>query len=181
MTANRRRAVFLDRDGVLVEASVRGGRPCPPASLEEFRPVEDAATALERLKNAGFVLIVVTNQPDVARGTQNLEVIEEIHSAIAARFPIDDILVCCHDDADHCACRKPKPGLLIESALRHGIDLESSFLIGDRWRDIDAGFSAGCRTILLDRHYSERLPDSIPDYRAASITEAVDWILAITE
>lgn len=178
MTPIRRRAVFLDRDGVLVEATIRNGRPFPPGSVKELKPVQDAAIALDRLKNAGFLLIVVTNQPDVARGTQKLSAVEEIHRALTALFPLDDIRVCYHDDADQCACRKPRPGLLIQSALRHRIDLASSFIIGDRWRDIDAGSSAGCRTILLDRNYSERSPATIPDHRAANITEAVDWILA---
>jgi D-glycero-D-manno-heptose 1,7-bisphosphate phosphatase len=171
------RAVFLDRDGVLNEAVVRDGRPYPPDSLENLRMVPDAPAALADLKKAGFLLVVVTNQPDVARGAQSKAAVEEMNAALAAQLPIDDFFVCWHQDGDQCACRKPKPGLLLEAAKRHGIDLPSSFLIGDRWRDIDAGASAGCRTILIERHYRERQPAANPDFRAVSLEDAAKWIL----
>lgn len=171
------RAVFLDRDGVLNEPVVRNGKPYPPASLDELRIYPDAAPALARLKHAGFLLIVVTNQPDVARGRTPRRLVEAVNTAIGAALPIDDFLVCWHDDADACACRKPKPGLLREASSRYGIDLSRSFLIGDRWRDIDAGAAAGCRTVLIDRHYRERPPEHAPDFRAESLTEAAEWIL----
>jgi D-glycero-D-manno-heptose 1,7-bisphosphate phosphatase len=171
------RAVFLDRDGVLNQATIRGGRPYPPASVEQLNLRPDAASALTRLKAAGFLLIVVTNQPDVARGTQSRAVVEQINRALASQLPIDDFLVCWHDDRDACACRKPKPGLLLDAASRYPVDLSRSFLIGDRWRDIDAGAAAGCRTVLLDHQYRERAPDSAPDFRTASLAEAADWIL----
>jgi D-glycero-D-manno-heptose 1,7-bisphosphate phosphatase len=172
------KAVFLDRDGVLNEAVVRDGKPYPPASLAELKLFPDSASALRRLKHAGFLLVVVTNQPDVARGTQTKAVVEAINSAIAAVLPIDDFAVCWHTDADECDCRKPKPGLILESAARHQIDLVHSFLVGDRWRDIDSGAAAGCRTVLIDRDYRERAPQHSPDYSAKSLTAAVDWILA---
>ena len=171
------RAVFLDRDGVLNEVVVRDGLPHPPASLEDLRLAPDAAESLARLKAAGFLLIVVTNQPDVARGTQSRTIAEAMNRAIAAALPLDDFFTCWHDDADACACRKPKPGLLVEAAARHAIDLKGSFFIGDRWRDIDAGAAAGCRTVLIERHYRDRAPESTPTHRAASLTGAVDWVL----
>lgn len=174
------RAVFLDRDGVLNEVVVRDGLPYPPASLEDLRLAPDAAASLARLKAAGFLLIVITNQPDVARGTQSRAIAEAMNRAIAAALPLDDFFTCWHDDADACACRKPKPGLLLEAAARHGIDLSASFFIGDRWRDIDAGAAAGCRTVLIDRHYRDRAPDSPPTYRAPSLTGAANWILGLT-
>ena len=171
------RAVFFDRDGTLNEAIVREGRPFPPESQDELRILADAPAALSRLKQAGFLIIVVTNQPDVARGGQSRGAVESIHAALAAELPIDDFLVCWHDDGDGCACRKPKPGLLLEAAARHEIDLRASFLVGDRWRDINAGAAAGCRTILIDRRYRERGPSVEPDFRALSLDEAAAWIL----
>jgi len=171
------RAVFLDRDGVLNEVVVREGLPYPPASLDELKLAPDAAVALARLKAAGFLLIVVTNQPDVARGTQSRAAVEAMNRAIGAALPLDDFFTCWHDDADACACRKPKPGLLLEAAGRYGIDLKASFLIGDRWRDIDAGAAAGCRTVLIDRHYRDRAPQSEPGHGAATLTDAVNWIV----
>jgi D-glycero-D-manno-heptose 1,7-bisphosphate phosphatase len=173
-----RRAVFLDRDGVLNEAIVRQGKPYPPATIEELKLDPGAAPALERLKQASFLLIVVTNQPDVARGTQTREGVERIHAAIGSALPVDAFYVCWHDDRDACQCRKPKPGLLLEAAGRYAIDLRRSFLIGDRWRDIEAGSAAGCRTVQIDRGYSEKLPQKPPDCRAISLTEAVDWIIS---
>jgi D-glycero-D-manno-heptose 1,7-bisphosphate phosphatase len=176
-----RRAVFLDRDGVLNEAILRDGRPYPPSSIEELRLVPDAAEALGQLKAAGFELIVVTNQPDVARGTRSRAGVKAMNAVLSATLPIDEFCVCFHSDADGCECRKPKPGLLEEAAIRRGIDLRRSFMIGDRWRDIDAGAAAGCRTILIDRQYRERGPDHLPDCRVASLGAAVSWILAVAE
>jgi D-glycero-D-manno-heptose 1,7-bisphosphate phosphatase len=172
------KAVFLDRDGVLNEPEVRDAKPYPPAGPDELKIYPEAARALARFKHAGYLLIVVTNQPDVARGTTPRRAVEAINAAVGAELPIDDFLVCWHDDADACACRKPKPGLLLEAAARYGIDLSRSFLIGDRWRDIDAGAAAGCRTVLIDRKYRERQPEHAPDFRADSLAEAAEWILS---
>jgi len=171
------KAVFFDRDGVLNEAVVREGRPYPPERREDLKLVPDAAAALARLKDAGFLLLVATNQPDVARGTQSRAVVEAMNGALQAELPLDGFLVCWHDDGDGCGCRKPKPGLLLEGAARFGIDLAASFVIGDRWRDIDAGAAAGCRTVLIDRQYRERGPAAEPDFRAISLSQAADWIL----
>ena len=170
------RAVFLDRDGVLTRALVRDGKPYAPATLAEMEIEPEASAALARLKAAGFVLIVVTNQPDVARGNARREDVEAMHAVLRADLPLDDCAVCYHDDADACICRKPLPGLLIQAAAAHAIDLTRSFLIGDRWRDIDAGAAAGCRTILIDRAYRERGPEHMPDARVDTLTQAVNWI-----
>lgn len=171
-----RRAVFLDRDGVLIRATVREGMPRPPASLAELELLPGVAEACAMLHEAGFLLIVVTNQPDVARGTQRREVVEAINHALRDQLPLDDIRVCYHDDADHCPCRKPEPGLLLQAAHDWSIDLSVSFMIGDRWKDIEAGRRAGCKTIFVDYGYAERKPDR-PDHRVSSLIEAVDWIL----
>jgi D-glycero-D-manno-heptose 1,7-bisphosphate phosphatase len=173
----RARAVFLDRDGVLNEAVVRDGKPYPPASESEVRVIPETAAELGRLKACGLPLIVVTNQPDVARGTQSAATVEAIHERLRRELPVDDILSCLHEDSDDCRCRKPKPGLILEGAERHGIDPRGSFMIGDRWRDIDAGKEAGCRTIWIDRGYRERGPEQAPDVRVSSLSEAVTWIL----
>jgi D-glycero-D-manno-heptose 1,7-bisphosphate phosphatase len=169
-------AVFFDRDGVLNQAVVRDGKPYPPASAEELRLTPGAAAALERLRALGLPLVVVTNQPDVARGAQDRAAVEEIHRRLRRELPIDDVLACFHDDADGCGCRKPKPGLILEGAARWGADPRSSFLVGDRWRDIAAGQAAGCRTVWIDHGYRERVP-AAPDAVAASLDEAVEWIL----
>ena len=175
------RAVFLDRDGVLNRAIVREGRPYPPPSAAEMEIVAGAPAALARLKDRGFLLLVVTNQPDVARGTQTLDVIQAMHSILRRSLPLDEFLVCPHDDRDACGCRKPAPGLLLKAQARYGIDLRRSFLVGDRWRDIDAGCAAGCRTVFVDFGYRERGPSAPPDTRVASLEEAVDWILEQSE
>lgn len=137
----------------------------------------DAFTALPLLKRKGFQLIVVTNQPDVARGAQSREQVEAMHAALQAQLPIDHFYVCYHDDADHCDCRKPAPGLLMRAASEHGLSLADSFLIGDRWRDIEAGQAAGVRTIWLDYSYRERGPQRPPDARVTSLEDAAKWIV----
>jgi len=177
VTKSIRSAVFLDRDGVLNRSVVRNGKPYPPASVDELEVLPGVLRSLVRLKEAGFLLIAATNQPDVARGIQQREIVEAIHVALLEMLPLDDILVCYHDDDDHCYCRKPLPGLLQEAAGRHSIDMAKSFMIGDRWRDVEAGKNAGCRTILIEYKYDERSPRALPDMTVSSIVEAVEWIL----
>src|SRR5215470_5525210 len=146
------RAVFLDRDGVLNKAYVRNGKPYSPDTIEEMIIPPDAAEALGRLRRHGFRLI------------------------LASKLPLDGVEMCTHDDADNCDCRKPKPGLLLQAAEREGIDLAQSFMVGDRYRDIEAGHSAGCRTILIGDGYGERFKAQ-PDATVSTLTEATDWIL----
>jgi D-glycero-D-manno-heptose 1,7-bisphosphate phosphatase len=175
---NRRRAVFLDRDGVLNEVVLRGGKPYPPASLSELRLSSKVEECLADLKRLGFLLIVVTNQPDVARGTQSTEAVEEMHGFLISRLPIDDVCVCFHDDANGCNCRKPKPGLVLQAVEKHDIELRQSFLIGDRWRDIEAGHRAHCRTVFINYGYAEKGPEVTATFETNSLRNAVDWILA---
>lgn len=171
-----RAAVFLDRDGVLVEATVRDGIPRPAESIAELEVLPGVPEACADLRAASFLLIVVTNQPDVARGTQTAEVVEELNTELRRRVPLDDVFVCIHDDADGCSCRKPQPGMLLAAAERWEVDLEASFLVGDRWRDIEAARRAGCRAVFVDRGYAEPVA-SEPDATVGSLQEAADWIL----
>jgi D-glycero-D-manno-heptose 1,7-bisphosphate phosphatase len=170
------RAVFLDRDGVLNRAVIRHGRPFPPISVEQVELYGDAAGACRSLREAGFLLIMVSNQPDVARGTQPRRTVEAINLRVRDAITLDDIRVCYHDDADACSCRKPAPGLLLEAAADWQIDLRKSFMIGDRWRDIQAGRRAGCLTVLIDHGYAESQACE-PDVRTRSLGQAVVWIL----
>lgn len=171
------RAVFLDRDGVINRAVVEQGRPYPPASVDDFEFLPGVAEAAENLKRGGFRLIVVTNQPDVATGRQQREVVEAMHARIRRELPIDDVKVCYHIDEDECACRKPKPGMILEAASEWAVELESSFMVGDRWRDIEAGQAAGCKTILIRSAYDEQQANR-PDALVDSLLEASTIILA---
>jgi D-glycero-D-manno-heptose 1,7-bisphosphate phosphatase len=171
-----RRAVFLDRDGVINRAFVREGVPYPPVNLAELEILTGVKEALTHLHEAGYLLIVVTNQPDVARGTMKKATVENINNHLKNNLPIDDFRVCFHDDKDGCECRKPKPGALLDAASYHGIELSQSFMVGDRWRDTDAGRQAGCRIFFIDYGYSEKKPESF-DYRVSSLFEATEIIL----
>ena len=170
----KNKAVFLDRDGVLNRAIIKNGKPYPPASLDELAIIEDVSAALEMLRESGYLLIGATNQPDVARGTTAKELVEKINTVLLNELPLLDIKVCYHDDADGCDCRKPSPGLLLQAADEYDIDLTRSVMIGDRWKDIDAGKHAGCQTIWINRGYLEKSP--VPDFVTSSLLEAANWI-----
>jgi D-glycero-D-manno-heptose 1,7-bisphosphate phosphatase len=170
-----RKAVFLDRDGVLNEAVYVDGVPVPPRNVSEFRLIDGVVDAVNRLRSVGFILIVVTNQPDVARGRQTIDVIEKMHERLQSLLTIDDIVTCVHDDDDACECRKPKPGMLTSAISRYGLDSSRSFMVGDRWRDVTAGRLAGCRTILVGPDWESPVPDE-PDLRARDLREAADMI-----
>ncbi|ESS15128.1 D,D-heptose 1,7-bisphosphate phosphatase [Betaproteobacteria bacterium MOLA814] len=171
-----RLAVFLDRDGVINRAVVRDGKPYPPANLAAMEILPGVPDALAALHDAGFMLIVVTNQPDVARGTTPMAVVKEINNHLAACLPIDEFRTCYHDNGDACDCRKPLPGALLSAARQHGIDLGQSYMVGDRWRDIEAGQRAGCKTLFIDYGYAEKQPESV-NFRAQSLAEAAHIIL----
>ncbi len=170
-----RPAVFLDRDGTLNRTRIVGGVPRPPAGLDDLEVLPGVGDALAELRRAGYCLVVVTNQPDVARGEATREAVEAIHARLRSQLALDEILVCYHDDADGCRCRKPGVGMLIDAAARFGLDLRRSFMIGDRWRDVGAGRGAGCTTILLRQDYSG--DHFRPDYCAADLSAAAAIIL----
>ena len=171
-----RRAVFLDRDGVINRAVVRHGKPYPPANITEVEILPGVDEALAALHNAGYMLIVVTNQPDVARGFTSMAVVEEINQYLAVCLPIDAFRTCYHDSADGCTCRKPMPGALIAAAELYGINLSESYMVGDRWRDTEAGERAGCKTIFIDYGYDEQQPVSF-SFSVSSLEEASTIIL----
>jgi D-sedoheptulose 7-phosphate isomerase len=173
-----RRAVFLDRDGVLVETLVRGDHAYAPVSLAQFRVTEGAGPLVERLRGAGLLPIVFTNQPDVGRGLIPPAVLEEMHAQLRRAVAVEDVFVCVHDNGAGCDCRKPKPGMLQAAAAKWGIDLRRSFVIGDRWQDVDAGRAVGCCTILIARPYSG---PAEPDARVADLAGAVDVVMRKVE
>lgn len=171
-----RHAVFLDRDGVINRAIVRDGRPYPPASLFELEILPGVHEALQKLHDANYLLVVVTNQPDVARGASKKEDVEMMNAFLSSQLPIDSFKTCYHDNGDKCSCRKPLPGALLVAAQEYNIDLSKSFMVGDRWRDIEAGASAGCKTFFIDYGYLEQKPDT-PDFIVPSLLEAKKIIL----
>ena len=172
-----RSAVFLDRDGVVNATVLRAGRPTAPATLEEFHILPGVAEALQGLAGAGFLLIVATNQPDVARGLVSRATVEAMHQRLREALPLDDIKACFEVETATSDCYKPKPGMLIAAAREQAIDLSQSYMVGDRWRDVGAGRAAGCFTVLIDRGYGEPLPEA-PDAVCGSLVEAAGIILA---
>ena len=173
-------AVFVDRDGVLNQAVIQDGVPHPPPIVAELRILDGVPEACLRLKAAGLAVIVVTNQPDIARGRQTLDEVTAIHEHLRKQVALDAIYMCPHDDGDRCGCRKPAPGLLVAAADEHDLDLSSSFMVGDRWRDIEAGVRAGCRTVFVDHGYDERRPEGA-DLTVPSLWEAVEWIETVAQ
>lgn len=175
-----RRAVFLDRDGVLNRAVVQGGRPFPPSTIEDFELHNDVISGCARLKAANFLLIVVTNQPDVGRGKQSRETVEAMHLKMQSALPsLDRIEICYHAGELHdepCDCRKPRPGLILRAAAELEINLAASYVIGDRWRDVDCARAAGCRAIFIQRDYEESLR-ALPDFTVRSFNDAVNTLL----
>jgi len=172
----KKKTVFLDRDGVLNRAYIRDGKPYPPTSLNEVEILPVVDTSLKRLKAAGYLLIVVTNQPDVATGKTSRLSVDQINNFLIECLTIDQFRTCYHDDKDDCGCRKPKPGLLLDAAKEHNIDLARSFMVGDRWRDVEAGQSAGCKTFFINYGYHEKQPN-LPEFTVGSLAEASEIIL----
>jgi len=178
-----RRAVFLDRDGVLNRVVVRNGKPHPPSSARDFELYDDVAEGCARLKAANFLLVVITNQPDVGRGTQSREAVEAMNLKMQSALPLlDHIEICYHAGERYgqpCDCRKPRPGLILRAAAELNIDPKKSYVIGDRWRDVDCARAAGCRAILIQRGYKETLRKA-PDFTVANFEDAVSAVLRDT-
>jgi D-glycero-D-manno-heptose 1,7-bisphosphate phosphatase len=172
------RAIFLDRDGVINRPLVRGGQPYPPRSLDEFEILPGVSEACQILKKLGFLLVVATNQPDVGRGTLAREMVQAIHVWLSRQLPLDRVMTCFHAGSaygDPCDCRKPLPGMLFQAAEELEINLARSFMIGDRWRDVECGLNAGCKTIFIDWGYKEDLKRA-PHFRAHDLLGAARLI-----
>lgn len=173
----RNKAIFLDSDGVLNTAIIKDGKPVAPRTLAELDIPAEVKPALEQLKAANYLLICVTNKPDIERGLMTQAEVDAIYNKMRAELPLDDVFICYAENSD---CYKPKPGLLFAAAKKYNIDLAQSFMIGDRWRDIGAGQNAGCKTVWLDRGYAnDPIPNPPADHTAPSLAEATEWILGI--
>jgi D-glycero-D-manno-heptose 1,7-bisphosphate phosphatase len=175
-----RKAVFFDRDGVLNQAVVVDGRPRPPADAQSMVITIGAVGLLLSLKELGFTLICVTNQPDIARGTRTVANVKAMNDKVLFELALDDIFVCPHDNADNCGCRKPKPGLLLMAADKWSIDLPSSWLVGDRSGDVGAGQAVGCRTIFIDYDYKEPKPEPPADFVSRNLFESINIIKEVS-
>lgn len=172
------KAVFLDRDGVLNKAVIVDGKPYPPKSVDELQIPEGVKEGLKQLKKLDYLLIVITNQPDVARGITPMKIVDDINNNLKQQLLIDDIFCCVHDNADNCDCRKPKPGMIFAAAKKWNIDLDYSFMVGDRWRDVETGKNAGLKTILIDYAYTEKYDK--PDYKCHNFSEVIQIIMSLT-
>ena len=171
------RTVFLDRDGVINRSEMRGGKPYAPRRLEDFRLLPGVSKSVDALKRAGFLVVVVTNQPDIGNGLVEASIVEAMHARLRSRVAVDDIRICPHRQDAGCSCRKPKPGMLLAAARQWNIDLKISYMVGDRASDIVAGKAAGCYTLLINRHYSEPLLNA-PERTVRSLPAAVRFILS---
>jgi len=171
-----KRAVFLDRDGVINESLIRQGKPIAPNSVRDLILLSGVTEAIRLLFNASFEVVVVTNQPDVSSGRLNWVTVDEIHQEIKRKTGLQHFYVCPHTDGDNCLCRKPKPGLILNSARELGIEVSLSYLVGDRWRDIEAGQSVGCKCFFIDNEYEEEQP-SPPFFRVKSLLAAAKTIM----
>jgi D-glycero-D-manno-heptose 1,7-bisphosphate phosphatase len=171
-----RQAVFLDRDGVINRPSIRERKPYAPRCLEELELLPGVPEALRALKAGGYCLVVVTNQPEIARGTMQMSMVDCMNDRLKSVLALDAILTCPHDDDDRCQCRKPLPGLITQAARELRVECTASYMIGDRWRDIEAGRRAGCKTLFVDCGYDEQAPESC-DFRVGSLLDAARIIL----
>jgi D-glycero-D-manno-heptose 1,7-bisphosphate phosphatase len=172
----KNRALFLDRDGVINEPIVIEGKPYSPKNLSELKFCRNVDIAIRKAKELGLLVIIFTNQPEIARGTMLKENVDKIHKYIIKLLHVDDIFMCPHDDKDDCSCRKPKPGMLYEASAKWNINLKESFVVGDRWRDIDAGKKAGCTTFLIKSdYYNDKKPINY-DYSADNLISVIEII-----
>ncbi len=173
----KNKAVFLDRDGVINEVVFHNSeKPSSPWNFNEFKLIKGVKEPLEALAKIGYLLFVISNQPDISRGFVEKGTTEKISRIIYDKYPVKEIIVCPHDDHHNCNCRKPKPGMILELSKKYDVDLKKSFLIGDNWKDTEAGEKAGCTTILLDKTYNKSVES---DYRTENLNTAVKLIKSI--
>ena len=168
--------VFIERDGVLNQARVERQHQVSPLTLEEFKVNPEAAALLKQLKAAGMTIIVTTNQPGISRGYLNRRELDRMHDVLRRALPIDDILICAHDDTDRCPCRKPKPGMLAEAAFKYRLALDRSFVISDKWQDAEAARAVGCTSLLIN---SPWVGSAHHDFVLPNLTAVVEKILQL--
>ena len=171
-----KRAVFIERDGILNEVRTGPRQQITPIGLEDFKVLTSASEALKKLKAVGYVVIATTNQPGLSRGYQSRRELDRMHDLLRRSLPLDDIMVCPHDEADHCPCRKPRPGLLIEAAFKWHLSLEQSFVVSDKWQDAEAARSAGCTSVILKSPWNGEVHR---DFLLTDFGAAVDKILRL--
>ena len=167
------KAIFLDRDGIINHTVCRDGKYVSPRTFKEFQFKEGVKEFIQKAKKENFLIIVVTNQPDISRGLMKIEDLEKMHHLLKKNRLVDEIFVCPHDDADNCHCRKPKPGMLLEASKKYQIILKKSFIIGDSLKDIGAGNDAGCKTVLWQETYNEKVE---ADFKVKSFKEILKII-----
>jgi D-glycero-D-manno-heptose 1,7-bisphosphate phosphatase len=177
MSRQRHRDVFLDRDGVINRSDVVNGKPYAPRTLSKFRLLPGVSQSVTQFKAAGFLVIVVTNQPDIGNGLVDVSTVDAMHRKLRSKVPVDDIRVCPHRQDAGCSCRKPKPGMILQAIQDWKIEPAGSYLVGDRNSDIVAGKSAGLYTLFVDRGYSEPLTAE-PDLAVRTLPQAASAILA---
>jgi D-glycero-D-manno-heptose 1,7-bisphosphate phosphatase len=171
-----RRAVFLDRDGVINLAYIRNGKSYPPKDLSQLVILTGVEESVKKLRKFGFEVVVVTNQPDISNGNSSYEMVHKLHKEIQLLTGIKNYYICPHVEVDRCSCRKPMPGLLLEAAKDLNLDLKKSYMVGDRWRDVSAGQSAGCKNFFIDYNYREERPKE-PFITVLSLLHAVEIII----
>lgn len=164
------KAVFLDRDGIINVTQVINKKPVAIRAFEQFVFVEGIQKAIDKFIKIGYTIFVVTNQPDISRGKIKIEEVEKINRHILHELPIKKIYMCTHDYYDNCECKKPKAGMLFSAKKEYDVELKSSWIIGDRWSDIEAGKNAGCKTIFVDYGYDEKLKSN-PDIIVKNVKE----------
>ena len=171
----KRVAIFLDREGTLNKAYIKNGLPISHPSFNKFKILPGVKNSIIKLKKLGFLCLLITNQPDVSRKKIKKNVVKKMNNFIKKKIKLDDVFVCYHDDKHNCNCRKPKPGLLLDGSRKWNINLKESYMIGDRWKDISAGVSAGCKTIFINNKYKELTPQN-PNYVTDSLIKAAQFI-----
>ena len=170
-----KKSVFLDRDGVINKVYIKDGLPRSPNSSNELKILPGVRESIIKLKKLNFICLMVTNQPNVSRKKIDKNSVIQMNNFLKNEIALDDIFVCYHDDSDNCNCRKPKPGLLLQAGKKWDVDFKKSFMIGDRWRDIQAGEKVGCKTIFLDYQYNETKPKK-PNFISDTLFNAVHII-----
>ena len=174
-----KKAIFFDRDGVINKVVFRNGnyqKPIAPWNINEFKIFPGIKKSFCNLKNLGFKIFVVTNQPDIAKGIIDSCFVSRLNKIILQELPVDEIAVCPHEDKNMCDCRKPKPGMIVSLSKKWGVDCKNSFLVGDSWKDIEAGETAQCTTMLLERHYNTHVK---ADYKIKNLCQAFEKIRLI--